>query len=407
MNTADTIEVTAERILSDGFCVSKERVRGKPLRFPYALPGETLRVRALRDGTSFIEAETEEVLSPAPARVTPACPYYMMCGGCTLSHAAPDAQRKLKLNFLKNAFEAQRIEIPEIRLVAGCDTGYRARVTLEDGGFCRLRSHEVIGIKKCLCATDEINSYLSSMPFDTRPKGKIRLFGSRYLKGERRIALAALPSGHSGRYSKGMRSVPTRDRYEGTSPLSESLCRIEILKKTIAFDVLGFFQSNIQLLSETIPLVLEDLGGRLVLDIYAGCGVFSSFLADTFEKVVTVEHNKGAVACCAQNMNGRPHESYALSGAAWVKYQSASCRCRLGAFDALFIDPPRSGMEKEVREWIARERISTVRSLSCDAVTHARDIGFLVRAGYKIRSLSLLDFYPHTMRIESFVELEL
>lgn len=407
MNTADTIEVTVERILPDGYCVSKETPGGKALRFPFSLPGEKLRVRPLGERASFIDSDIVEVLSPSPHRVKPACPCYTMCGGCTLSHASLSYQRELKLDFLKSALDGKRIEAPEIQVIAGSGTGYRARVTLDDGGFYRQKSREVIPIERCLCATDEINSYLSSTPYEARPKGRFRLFGSRYLKGDAKLVTAALPPPSGSGAERGPARGGKKSRYEGTSPLSGSLAALEIAGKTIEFDARGFFQSNIELLIETIPLAMEGLGGKIALDMYSGYGVFSSFLADRFENIVTVEHNKGAVAFSSQNLRGVPHESYAVSGADWVKYQSPSLLKKFGAFDAAFIDPPRSGMEREVRAWLARERVPVVRSLSCDAVTHARDLGYLTGAGYKIKRLYLLDFFPQTMRIESLAELEL
>ena len=96
-------------------------------------------------------------------------------------------------------------------------------------------------------------------------------------------------------------------------------------------------------------------------------------------------------------MAGTNHKSFGLSGASWVK----TCAPSLPPFDACVVDPPRSGMEKEVLEYLCNSKIPFIRSLSCDPVTHARDAEKLIKAGYKLEKLYLLDFYPHTSHIES------
>ncbi len=47
--------------------------------------------------------------------------------------------------------------------------------------------------------------------------------------------------------------------------------------------------------------------------------------------------------------------------------------------------------------------IKKIISLSCDPSTHARDCKKLIEAGYKIKKIYLLDFYPNTSHIESLV----
>ena len=75
-------------------------------------------------------------------------------------------------------------------------------------------------------------------------------------------------------------------------------------------------------------------------------------------------------------------------------------------FDAVVIDPPRSGMEKEVLEWLCRSEVPQIRSVSCDPATHSRDLAALIKAGYVLKNLYLLDFYPNTSHIESLAVLE-
>ena len=134
--------------------------------------------------------------------------------------------------------------------------------------------------------------------------------------------------------------------------------------------------------------------------MYAGCGTFSVFLSDIFEKTTLVEHNRDALVFAEQNLSGKNHESIGLSGAKWATAN------RNAYFDAAVIDPPRSGMEKEVLEYLCRSGIPQIRSVSCDPATQARDTAALVQSGYVLKRLYLLDFYPNTSHIESLAVLE-
>ena len=63
-------------------------------------------------------------------------------------------------------------------------------------------------------------------------------------------------------------------------------------------------------------------------------------------------------------------------------------------------------MEKEVRDWLCKNKVGQIRSVSCDPATHARDAAALVSSGYQLEKLYLLDFYPQTAHIESLAFFE-
>ena len=170
--------------------------------------------------------------------------------------------------------------------------------------------------------------------------------------------------------------------------------------KNISFDVRGFFQSNLFVFEKVLNLIVQNLeGGKNILDMYAGCGSISAFLSDLYENVVLVEHNRDALVYAEQNLVGKKHTSFGMSGASWIKNCASTCK----PFDACVIDPPRSGMESEVCDYLCNSNIKQIISLSCDPSTHARDCKKLIQAGYKIKKIYLLDFYPNTSHIESLV----
>ena len=155
------------------------------------------------------------------------------------------------------------------------------------------------------------------------------------------------------------------------------------------------FEKVLDILTQALP------HGENVLDMYAGCGAISCFLGQNFNNVTLVEHNRDALVFAEQNMAGIAHTSYGLSGANWVKTCAQGCT----PFDAAVVDPPRSGMEKEVLDYFCSSKIPFIAYLSCNPSTQSRDCAKLIKAGYKIQSCYLLDFYPNTSHIESLVTL--
>lgn len=394
-------------MISSGDCIGK--ANGKTVFIPYAVPGERIEAEITHEERGKCSARITKILEPSPFRTEPFCPYYGTCGGCTMQHIEAEFQRKLRSQLLAEAFLREGVQIPEVQVIAGPDKGYRARFQFHDGGLMERHSNQIVSIDSCPCATDEINSYLREIPAPQRPRGRVHVFASSLIssvpQGYAKIIVAE-PEETAGRQRHTKRQKKARARYEGTAPGSASACSVLLSGKTVSFDVRGFFQSNLIVLEKTIPIVTERCGGKNLLDLYAGAGTFSVFLSDRFERTVLVEHNKGAVVYAEQNMAGKAHESYGLSGSVWAAYHAERCIQSNGAFDAAVIDPPRSGMEKDVCRWLEKSGIPLIKSISCNPAAHARDVKFLVQAGYKVKRLFLLDFYPQTGHVESLAELE-
>lgn len=407
INLMPTTTIITEKMVFGGDCIGK--INGKTVFVPYSLPGEELEIEITRETRDYCNARIVKIITPSPHRTEPFCPHYGICGGCTLQHADPEYQTELRKSVLKDAFLREGLDVPEIKVIAGNPREYRSRFQFHDGGLMRRMSNEIIPIDFCPCASKEINAYLSETPFEKRPAGRIHVFGSEKLISHKGIAVARemRESGSQMEKISGKKHAKKiRPRFEGTVPVAENQCTVEISGKKITFDAQGFFQSNMEVLEKSVALITGGLEGNHVLDMYSGCGTFSVFLADRFNHVTMVEHNKGAVVFAEQNLAGKSHESYGLSGETWVKYHAEKCIASHGKFDAVVIDPPRSGMEKSVCQWLTKSGIPKIRSVSCDPATLARDIRFLLRGGYKISDLYLLDFYPQTCHIESLACLE-
>ncbi|MDE6245146.1 MAG: class I SAM-dependent RNA methyltransferase [Treponemataceae bacterium] len=387
--------IITDKFVFGGNCLTK--IDGKTIFVPFSLPNEHLEIEITNEKPDYGYAKIKRILKPSSHRVKPVCPLYEKCGGCNLMHSDIQFQRELKAAVLHDAFLQNGIELPDVKIIGGKETGYRCRLQLSDGGFSVKFSNERIPIENCPIAEQVINDWLLETPAQNRPNGRCHIFGSEKVvsvggNDARRVAVAA--------EHKTSDKSPKKKHYEGTILSEENTVEVSILGKKIRFDARGFFQSNVELLELAITEICRDLHGKNALDIYAGCGTFSVFLSVLFENIVLVEHNRDALVFAEHNLIGKKHESFGLTGAKWARLSHNE------QFDAAVIDPPRSGMEKEMVDFLCNSNIPDIRCLSCDAATQARDVSRLVKAGYNIEKAFLLDFYPNTSHIESLVVLK-
>ena len=394
--------VTTEKFLFGGNSLAK--IDNKSVFIPYAIPGETLSINIVQHKNDYDNAEIIEIINPSEHRVTPPCKYYGICGGCNMMHIDTDYQHELRKQMLTDTFAQFKIDVSDkIEIIKAEDYNYRSRFQFTNGGLSQKNTNNIINIENCLCADKNINNFLQNTEFSKRPKGRIHIFGSDKIISDEKIKIETNNQNdrNSGIKLKGkgkIKKVKENHYFSGTILSPENQITVKLNNKNITFDVRGFFQSNLTVFEKVLTLICNSFPeGNSVLDMYSGCGSISAFLADKFKQVTLVEHNRDAIVFAEQNMAGTNHKSFGLSGASWVK----TCAPSLPPFDACVVDPPRSGMEKEVLEYLCNSKIPFIRSLSCDPVTHARDAEKLIKAGYKLEKLYLLDFYPHTSHIES------
>lgn len=331
------------------------------------------------------------------------------CGGCDmfLDYAA---QVRARLEIVSAAFrkeyERKGLDagtLPQIKTVTGDETHYRARFQLDRGAFHKYHSNSLVTVHNCPIATDEVNEYLAAQSdcmngtnANDSERGKNGANES-VVFGDKRV----VPG-------KGGKKVVTGSRSGKSAPSEETTVCVELNttcgKRMLQFDVRSFFQSNLGMLERAIPLVCGRMTGHNVLDMYAGCGTFSTFLADAFDMVTIVEKDKLGITFAEVNMKGAKadgaRKSFALSGSRWVKFHGEETQ-----FDAAVLDPPRNGLEREVLQYFVSHPVGEVRYLSCNAATHARDVASLAAAGYTLCGLTMLDFYPQTHHTETLATL--
>ena len=365
------MKIKAEKIVFGGDCIGK--IDGKTVFVSGMLPNEVGNIKITQSKKDYDKAVVTEITEPSPYRVEPQCKFYNLCGGCNLQIATDEYQVQLRKEIFTDCFRRNLRDdfdkVPEIQVVSANNFGYRNRFQFQNGGLQEKAQNKTVKIDFCPIAVDKVNSLLKK---DLIPTTKDRLFV-----------------------------------FDDKTSLDTENYTVKVLDCNITFDVRGFFQSNISMLEKTIPLLIKDFeklpeNARL-LDMYSGVGTLSCFAQEYFSEIYLVEHNKKALAFAKDNLSNNNFTNKAnkvltfpQSGEKFVSTKWAKQH-----FDVLIIDPPRSGLEKPVLTWIQEKKIPVIRYLSCDPVTHSRDVKKLLEAGYKLKELYLLDYYPQTSHIES------
>jgi len=74
-------------------------------------------------------------------------------------------------------------------------------------------------------------------------------------------------------------------------------------------------------------------------------------------------------------------------------------RDELNAFGAAVIDPPRAGAEAQIAE-IAASNLAVVAMVSCNPVTFARDAETLIRSGFALGEVRIVDQFRWSSHVE-------
>jgi len=372
--TEKTFTARVERIAAGGAGIA--RPDGKSVFIDLSAPGDLVRFRLVKEYKTWARAELLEILEPSPLRISPLCPLYGRCGGCSLQHLTYEAQIEAKTAILRDAFKRiGGFEPPSIRLRSSAPFEYRNRLQFHrtDDGNCGLmerKSTRPVALDDCPVAEPGIRRALK--------EGRLRGPSDK-----KRFTV----------YSRGKTFLVEGQTERGF---------VSILDRELALDVKVFFQSNAAMLELLIADLREAASktnrGLPLADIYCGVGTFAAFLAAEHSGVDLVEENKAALALARQNVRGSNISYYAEKDTTWVKTLTDNQR---GPWGFVIMDPPRQGLSGGIAKWLAANGPELAAYVSCDPATLARDSRLLLDGGYRLKELTLYDFYPQTAHIET------
>ena len=166
----------------------------------------------------------------------------------------------------------------------------------------------------------------------------------------------------------------------------------------------SFFQVNLSILPEIHRLMGTFLeGGKTLLDLYAGVGTHGLALHRQFQRVVCVEGVRIAVADTKASLKANRIGNVKVI----AKPVERSLQPLIEASaDCVVMNPSRAGARSEVCEALSRSAAKRIVYLSCDANTLCRDLGLLVKGGFRLQSVQAIDMMPQTLQVEAMALLQ-
>lgn len=416
-----------------------EHKKGKKVFIEFALPDETVKAKITKEITKLEEAECIDVLGePSGLRVQAACKHFGVCGGCNMQHIQKDQQIELKQNVLHSHLKHFAGIEPETWLtpLRSLREDYRRKARIGVRylpnkhqlmvGFRERASNHLTNIDECLVLDQAFGPIAELKALIESLKGKADIGHVELAMGDTEVAILFR---HTQKLNEkdinllkqfaldrqwqlylqphGSESVHRVDNPTLPMRLHYNLADFDL---KCAFHPLDFTQVNSTINPQMVKMacdLLELKQGDRVLDLFCGLGNFSLPLARCVGEtgqVIAVEGSADMVQRGTENaiLNGLNNISFYsqdltkdFSQHSWAKQD----------FDALLIDPPRSGAF-EVMQYASQFGANKIVYVSCNPATLARDAKVLVEQGYQLKAAGVMDMFTHTGHVESIALFE-
>ncbi len=384
---------------------------GRAVFVAYTLPGEHVRIRLTEVKSHYARGEVEAILQPSPDRVPPRCPHFGVCGGCHYQHVHYAAQLAAKTAIVRDQLErigklygvkvAPTVPSPrpwEYRNNLQFHVDAQGRL-----GFHRFRSEEIVPIETCLLADPVVAQVWPNIHVED-PEAIRRVQVRSGAEGEAMVVL----EGESPKPPAAARvESEVSVVYLGPSPedvyvlAGRSYLVQEVKGRLFRVSAGAFFQVNLAVAELMIDHILENLpleGEETLLELYAGVGLFTAFLAPRVRRVIAVEASPAACEDFAVNLDEFDHVALYEAPVEDVLPHLLAQGERV---DVALLDPPRTGLSKQALRDLVRLAPRRIVYVSCNPATLARDAHQLAEQGYRLVRITPFDMFPQTYHIET------
>ena len=443
MKKNDIVEIEITALSSE--CSGIGKKDGMVIFVPFSAIGDKLEVKILKVNKTYCYGKIERIITLSPDRVTPDCPVYTRCGGCSLRHISYEAQLRAKEQFVKDAFTRIGGLSPEfLPIIRNTNiNGYRNKLQIpigtdKDGnliaGFYAFHSHRIVPCEKCLLQPDifskitadflKISTGLNLTAYDeTTHKGILRHLYLRkgYYSGEICLCIVVaknvpeikiLSDRLLEKYPEIVSSVINVNNRDTNVILGDE--EIVLTSKNYICDIMckiavniapkAFYQVNTPCAEQLYSSACDfaEPKGKTVLDLYCGAGTIGLSMARTAKKIIGVEIVPEAIENAKQNAlaNGITNCEFICADAAEAARILHSRSLRP---DVIMVDPPRKGCGRDACEQIAAFSAPRIVMVSCNAATAARDCAYFAELGYSTDKCVAVDMFSGTNHVETVV----
>ena len=378
---------------------------GRAVFVPFALPGETVRIRVIEQKRGHIRAELVEVLDPSPERITPKCVHFGFCGGCHYQHLSYKAQLQLKTDILRDQLmRIGKIQDPPVQpLVASpLEWNYRNHVQFHlsragELGYIQANSRDMFPISECHLPEAALNKLWPGLEFDP-DLGLERISLRLGLDDEIMLVLESDRPELPELELEAALSVVHLIGEDTLVMAGDEAIPISVKDRIFRVSAASFFQVNTAMAGKMVQHLLDHLPvspQTTLLDVYCGVGLFSAFFAGRVGHLIGVEVSPSGCSDFTTNLDEFDN----------VELYEAPAETVLPGLDVnpevVIVDPPRIGLDKRVLEALLARQPASLAYVSCDPATLGRDAARLISGGYRLVQVTPFDLFPQTYSIES------
>ena len=388
------------------------RHKGRVVFVPYAIPGERIEARITGRSGGVTFAEGRRLLAASADRVWPQCRHFGpgRCGQCHWQHIDYAAQLLLKQDVLADqlarigGFNDAQV-LPTIPAPATQGYSWQLAMRVDRQGQPGLASDvpgRVVLPEECHVAHPDLLELLGALDLQITGLREMQLL--RGHGGDLMLLLTMQDDQAPELHSDLPASVNML--LAGGEPVNligaAHLLR-DVAGQSFRVTAGSSFRAHDAMLPQLAALVRELLApapGEHVLDLYAGVGCFSAFLAADADLVTLVESFPPAVTDADSNLAACDNIDL-IEG----RVEEVLPELETPA-DAAVLDPPREGLSSEAIEALVKTELRRLVYVSGDAATLARDAKRLCARGWQLRQVQPLDLEPLTWRINAVALLE-
>ena len=441
------LNLQIERLSNDGSGVAHSE-DGEAVFIPGTAPGDTARVRIVKDCGRYAFGILDELLLPSPDRIPVDCPAAGPCGGCSLRHLRYEAELSAKQDNVTDAFRRiGGLEVPILPALASPEVDrYRNKVQFPVGrdkagkpciGFYAGRTHRIVPCPDCKLQPSLLNAIGNTLCafFDAH---RIQPYDEQSGKGlVRHIFLRR--GAHSGQIMVCL--VCTRPKIPHSDELVQQLCaqfpeittillnvnakdtNVILGHETLSLYGPGFIEDTLQgvpvrlgplsfyqvntLAAEQLYRIAADYAqltpNDLLLDLYCGMGTIGLSMVDSYRELIGVEIVPEAIDSAKANA-ARMGDAVAAKSRFFCADagQAATQLAAEGLHpDVIILDPPRKGCDESTLSAVVKMSPRRVVYVSCNPSTAARDAKWLEAHGYHAEKVQPVDLFPRTKHVEA------
>ncbi len=387
--------------------------RGRPVFVPYTLPGESITAEISGERGKVLFAQGAQLIAASRDRIEPRCPHFGpgRCWGCQWQHINYPAQLLLKQDVLADQLSRigklpdQLIETAlQPILPAAEQWAYNHSISLlraKSGGW-GLKRHErgIEAISDCRLAHPDLIDLLLELDLDYEYAQRLTL---RRGSDGRLMLIFAIDAEVAPEFGTDLPlsvNLILPDR-EPVNLVGDAYSAFQIAERNFRVTAGSTMRTNIGALASLVAEVMNaaDLqGGERILDLYAGVGVFSAFMAPGAALVTLVESYPPAAGDADANLLDFDNVDI-IEGA--VESVLVDMIDNEAQYDIALVDPTASGLSDDVISSLRRMNIGRIVYVSSNPAALARDSKGLIESGFRLRKIQPLDMAPQTYYIDA------